>query len=93
VIFAAAYLLWALQRMIFNPLDKPENQSLTDLSRRELAVLLPLILGIIWLGLYPGPVLRRMEPATQRYVDAVQPHADATTARLGAAPAGGKGRP
>jgi NADH-quinone oxidoreductase subunit M len=93
VIFAAAYLLWALQRMIFNPLDKPENQALTDLSRRELAVLLPLILGIIWLGLYPGPVLRRMEPATQRYVDAVQPHADATTARLGAAPPGRKSRP
>ena len=93
VIFAAAYLLWALQRMIFNPLDKPENEALKDLSRRELAVLLPLLVGIIWLGLYPGPVLRRMEPATQRYVDAVQPHADATTARLGAAPAGGKGRP
>jgi NADH-quinone oxidoreductase subunit M len=85
VIFAAAYLLWALQRMIFNPLDKPENEGLKDLNRRELAVLLPLIVGILWLGLYPGPVLRRMEPATQRYVDAVQPHADATTARLGGA--------
>src|ERR671916_594407 len=93
VIFAAAYLLWALQRMIFNPLDKPENETLKDLNRRELAVLLPLILGIIWLGLYPGPVLRRMQPATQRYVDAVQPHADAATARLGAAPVGGKVQP
>src|ERR687897_3509330 len=52
VIFAAAYLLWALQRMIFNPLDKPENEQLTDLTRRELAVLLPLIAGIVWLGLF-----------------------------------------
>jgi NADH-quinone oxidoreductase subunit M len=85
VIFAAAYLLWALQRMIFNPLDNPENQALTDLSRRELAVLLPLIVGIVWLGLFPGPVLRRMEPATRRYVDAVQPHAAPTTAGLGPA--------
>ena len=33
VIFAAAYLLWALQRMIFNRLDKPENEGLTDLTR------------------------------------------------------------
>jgi NADH-quinone oxidoreductase subunit M len=33
VIFAAAYLLWALQRMIFNRLDNPENESLTDLTR------------------------------------------------------------
>jgi NADH-quinone oxidoreductase subunit M len=85
VIFAAAYLLWALQRMIFNPLDNPENQGLTDLTRRELAVLLPLIVGIVWLGLFPGPVLRRMEPATRRYVETVQPNARATTARLDAA--------
>ena len=73
VIFAAAYLLWALQRMIFNRLDNPENERLSDLNRRELAVLIPLIVGIVWLGLFPGPVLRRMEPATQRFVDAVQP--------------------
>jgi NADH-quinone oxidoreductase subunit M len=86
VIFAAAYLLWALQRMIFNRLDNPENERLTDLTRRELAVLLPLIAGIVWLGLYPGPVLRRMEPATRRYVESVQPGASApsTATRLGA---------
>jgi NADH-quinone oxidoreductase subunit M len=75
VIFAAAYLLWALQRMIFNRLDQPENEQLSDLSRRELAVLLPLIVGIVWLGLYPGPVLRRMEPASRRYVETVHPGA------------------
>jgi NADH-quinone oxidoreductase subunit M len=72
VIFAAAYLLWALQRMIFNRLDNPENERLTDLTRRELVVLLPLVAGIVWLGLFPGPVLRRMEPATQRFVETVQ---------------------
>ena len=93
VIFAAAYLLWALQRMIFNRLDKPENEQLTDLTRRELAVMLPLLVGIVWLGLYPGPVLRRMEPATRRYVEAVQPHAAPTTARLGASPARHQGKP
>jgi NADH-quinone oxidoreductase subunit M len=73
VIFAAAYLLWALQRMIFNPLDKEENRSLVDLSPRELAVLMPLLLGIIWMGLYPKPVLERMESSTQLYVDQLQP--------------------
>jgi NADH-quinone oxidoreductase subunit M len=82
VIFAAAYLLWALQRMIFNRLDNPENERLTDLNRRELAVLIPLIIGIVWLGLFPGPVLRRMESATQRFVEATQPHGG--SARLGA---------
>ncbi len=88
VIFAAAYLLWALQRMIFNRLDNPENESLQDLNRRELAIVLPLIAGIVWLGLFPGPVLRRMEPATRRYVEAVEAHAASSHARLGASPAG-----
>jgi NADH-quinone oxidoreductase subunit M len=92
VIFAAAYLLWALQRMIFNPLDNPENQGLADLTRRELAVLLPLIVGIVWLGLFPGPVLRRMEPATRRFVEAVQPFSAATTARLEASAGGQESR-
>ncbi|MEK7380781.1 MAG: NADH-quinone oxidoreductase subunit M [Gemmatimonadota bacterium] len=69
VIFAAGYLLWALQRMIFGPLDHEENKDLTDLTRRELAVLLPLIAGMIWLGLYPRPVLDRMEPATRHYLE------------------------
>src|SRR5688500_14778811 len=91
VIFAAAYLLWALQRMIFNPLDKPENESLTDLTRRELVILVPLIIGIVWLGLFPGPVLRKMEPATQRFVELVQPNAGSTTARLGSPAPGGDG--
>jgi len=92
VIFAAAYMLWALQRMIFNRLDNPENEGLKDLTRRELAVLLPLLVGIVWLGLFPGPVLRRMEPATRRYVEAAQPHAASTAAWLGARPVSGDGR-
>ncbi len=81
-------MLWALQRMIFNRLDNPENQGLQDLTRRELAVLLPLLVGIIWLGLFPGPVLQRMEPATRRYVEAVQPHSSSPAARLVTVPLG-----
>jgi NADH-quinone oxidoreductase subunit M len=91
VIFAAAYLLWALQRIIFNPLDKDENRGLADLSPRELAVLLPLVLGIIWMGLYPRPVLARMESSAQQYVDHLQPvlergRAATTVAEQGARP-------
>src|SRR3954454_23889816 len=82
VIFAAAYLLWALQRMIFNRLDDRENEHLTDLTPRELAIMLPLIVGIVWLGLYPAPVLERMEPAPRHYLEAVG--ASGGSARLGA---------
>jgi len=72
VIFAAAYLLWALQRIIFNKLDRPENESLPDLDARELAVLLPLIAGIVWMGVYPRPVLEKIEPAAKRYIETVR---------------------
>src|SRR5437870_2658246 len=73
VIVAAMYLLPALQRVIYNPLDKPENAGLTDLSARELAVLLPLVACIVWIGVYPAPLLRRMEPSAQRFIESVRP--------------------
>ncbi len=72
VIFAAAYLLWAIQRILFNRLDKPENLHIPDLNRRELAILTPMIVVIIWLGVYPAPVLRRMETAAQAFVSRVE---------------------
>jgi NADH-quinone oxidoreductase subunit M len=76
VIFAAAYLLWAIQRILFNPLDKRENTHIPDLNRRELALLVPLVAVIIWLGVYPAPVLRRMEASSQLLITRVQGRAD-----------------
>jgi NADH-quinone oxidoreductase subunit M len=71
VIFAAVYLLWAIQRILFQPLDKPENEHIPDLNGRELAVMIPLIACVVWLGVYPAPVLRRMEGAATRFVTVV----------------------
>jgi NADH-quinone oxidoreductase subunit M len=75
VIFAAWYLLWAIQRILFNPLDKTENEHIPDLNRRELALMAPLVAGIIWLGVYPQPVLRRMEVSATRFVEQVEARA------------------
>src|SRR5256885_1421042 len=80
VIVAAAYLLWALQRVIFNPLDKPENEKLPDLTPRELAVLLPLVACIVWIGVYPKPILDRMEPAARQFIESVRPPGPTATA-------------
>jgi NADH-quinone oxidoreductase subunit M len=71
VIFAAAYLLWALLRMLYGKITKPENAALTDLTGREYAVLVPLLVVIVWLGLFPGPVLRRMQPSSERFIELV----------------------
>jgi NADH-quinone oxidoreductase subunit M len=72
VIFAAAYLLWALQRIIYQRLDKPENEGLPDLSRRELAILVPIIAAILWIGVYPKPILDRIEPSVEQFVTQVE---------------------
>jgi NADH-quinone oxidoreductase subunit M len=74
VIFAAAYLLWAVQRIIYNPLVTPENKALAgkDLNWREIGLLVPLIAGILWIGVYPKPVLAKTEYAADRLVREVQ---------------------
>ena len=61
-----------MQRLIFNRLDRPENESVPDLTRRELIVLIPLLIGIVWMGLYPKPVLDKLEPAARRYIMTVR---------------------
>jgi len=73
VIVAAAYLLTALQRVIFNPLTQDENKKLTDLTPRELIVLAPLLACILWVGIYPKPFLRRMEPSARQFIELVKP--------------------
>ena len=80
VIIAAAYLLWAIQRILFNSLDKPENEHVPDLNRRELLLMAPLVAGIIWLGVYPAPILRRMEPAAEKFVRQVEARSAVRTA-------------
>jgi NADH-quinone oxidoreductase subunit M len=80
VIVAAMYLLPALQRVIYNPLDKPENEKLADLTPREIAVLGPLLACIVWIGVYPAPILRRMEPAAKQLIQSVRIDAATFTA-------------
>jgi NADH-quinone oxidoreductase subunit M len=79
VIFAAVYLLWALQRIIYNPLAKPENAALKDLNKRELGLLIPLIVAIFWLGLYPKPILDRTHAAANRIIERVGGMPEANT--------------
>jgi NADH-quinone oxidoreductase subunit M len=72
VIFAAAYMLWALQRMLYGPLTNKDNESLKDLTPREYAVLVPLLVAILWIGLFPGALLRKMEPSSRHFIQTVQ---------------------
>jgi NADH-quinone oxidoreductase subunit M len=71
VIFAAAYLLWAIQRVLFQPMTNPENARLTDLNLREAIIMGALVIPILWIGLYPQPFLARMERSAAAFITLV----------------------
>jgi NADH-quinone oxidoreductase subunit M len=62
IVLAVAYLLWMFQRVVQGEPTKLENQKLTDLSVREVIVLVPLAILIILIGLYPPPFLNCIQP-------------------------------
>jgi NADH-quinone oxidoreductase subunit M len=63
VVLAAAYMLWMFRRVMFGPVDNPENRGLIDLGLREKVVMVAIVIPIIWIGVYPNPLLRRIEPS------------------------------
>jgi len=67
VIFAAVYMLWAFQRA-FTGKVRASAAKIRDASFREVVVVVPLLALSLFLGIYPKPVLDRIEPATHRYV-------------------------
>jgi NADH-quinone oxidoreductase subunit M len=68
VILAAVYLLYMFQKLFLGPLDKEENKSLKDLNWREIVILVPLIVFIIWIGLYPKPFFDLIHPAVENLI-------------------------
>ena len=63
VVLGAAYLLWLYQRVFFGPVTNPKNEKLLDLTPRELATFVPLIIIAFWIGLYPKPLFQHPRSA------------------------------
>jgi len=61
VILAAAYLLWLYQRVFFGSVTNPKNEKLHDLTPREIATFVPLIIMALWIGIYPKPFFEILE--------------------------------
>ena len=81
IIFAAVYLLWMYQRVAFGPVTHEENRRLADLDRREWAVLAPLVLFIVWIGVYPAPFTRPAEATIEALIAQVQAKAGVAALR------------
>jgi NADH-quinone oxidoreductase subunit M len=73
IVLGAAYLLWLYQRVFWGPLDNPANASLTDVNGRELGMMLALVILMVWLGVYPQPVMNFIDKPVDYIVQKVDP--------------------
>lgn len=72
VILAAVYILFMFQKLFLGPVSKEENKGLLDLNLREIVVLVPLIVLIFWIGLYPAPFFNLIGPTVDNLVASLQ---------------------
>ncbi|MEN8242501.1 MAG: Fe-S-binding domain-containing protein, partial [Chloroflexota bacterium] len=68
VILAAVYILYMFQKMFLGPLTNEKNEKLKDLSAREVITLVPLLILIFWIGLYPKPFFDLIGPTVESLV-------------------------
>ncbi|HTE54393.1 MAG TPA: NADH-quinone oxidoreductase subunit M [Kofleriaceae bacterium] len=68
VILGAVYLLYMFQKVMFGPIRDEKNRHLPDVSPREIAVFVPIVLGIFLMGIFPRPFLKMTEPAVERFI-------------------------
>lgn len=72
VILAAVYLLWSYQRVFHGDITREENRKVADLDAREKLLLAPVVGLIVLFGVWPQPLLQRMEPSVRSVVERVQ---------------------
>jgi NADH-quinone oxidoreductase subunit M len=73
VVLAAAYLLWLYQRVFFGTVTNPKNEKLQDLTPREVATFVPLLILAFWIGLYPKPFFQILEQPVNHTIAIVRP--------------------
>jgi NADH-quinone oxidoreductase subunit M len=69
IILGAVYMLWMYQRMMFGEITQAENRTLTDLTGREIALMVPILILMFWIGIYPNTFLRKTDAASKHLLD------------------------
>jgi NADH-quinone oxidoreductase subunit M len=69
VILGAAYMLWLYRRVVFGELTKENLKSILDLDKREIAIFAPLVLAVLWMGIYPSSFLDAISVSAQNLAD------------------------
>jgi NADH-quinone oxidoreductase subunit M len=78
VIFAACYMLWMFQRVMFGVVTNDKNKNLKDLSTREILIFVPLLVFIVWIGVYPSTFLDKTKATTANFVAMMEKAKDTT---------------
>jgi NADH-quinone oxidoreductase subunit M len=73
IILNAGYMLWLYQRMFFGNIDNPKNKLLPDLSKREWAYMMPLVVLSLWIGVYPKTTLEYIARPVNAVVKQIRP--------------------
>ena len=76
IIIGSVYMLSLFKKSFFGPMRHEKNLSLKDLDRRELTALLPLVAIIIWLGVYPNPVLKPIDNSVKALLVQMKNHTE-----------------
>jgi len=82
VIFAAVYLLWMVQRVFFGKVTNAKNKTLADLSWREIGLMIPLIILMVYMGVFPKPILNRSTEAVKAIEERVMHQAGGTVVKV-----------
>jgi NADH-quinone oxidoreductase subunit M len=81
IIFAAVYLLWMYQRVVFGEVTHEANRRLADLTPREWALLVPVLVLIVWIGVYPAAFTGKTEATIAALLAQVESKASVALAR------------
>jgi len=71
VILAAVYLLWMYQRVVFGEVKNPKLDGIADMNKREMIVLLPIFIFIVWIGIYPSTFLNVSKESSKKIIEQV----------------------
>ncbi len=69
VVLGAAYALWLYKRVVFGEITNDEVKTMPDVSVREILIFVPLVLTVLWIGLYPKPYIHAMEASVQNLIE------------------------
>jgi NADH-quinone oxidoreductase subunit M len=72
IVLSAIYMLWVYQRVFMGTIQNDENRTLPDLNLRETAILVPIVVLVIWMGVHSSTFLRIMDTSVQKVVDQIE---------------------